>query len=312
MRGERLQNAPLRAAAAVAGLLVLVSAASAAHRSGASENRVGGVLQVSALPLKIGRELANSNALYLTRTAEVRELRDLARLGVPLYCGGRRRYAALTFDDGPTPTTGRLLRMLRRAGVPATFFAIGKRAQAQPSALRALGRGGAIGNHTWSHPQINLLTPPAITRELRSADRMYAAALGRHIRSYDMMRPPYGEHNAATDRVVRKLGYAQILWSADSQDALGQPWKVVSRNVVDGLGPGSVILMHDGPAATFTALRRRILPAIRRSRLTMVTVPELLVLNPPGERRLLNGPRGCRHAGKVNVSGYFEHAQRQR
>ncbi len=296
----------MRAAAFAAGLLVLVSAVSAAHRSGARADRVGGVLQVSPLPLKIGRDLARSNALHLTRSAEDRELRELARLGVPLYCGGRRRYAALTFDDGPTSSTARLLRMLRRAGVPATFFVIGKRVQGKPSALRALGRSGALGNHTWSHRQITMLTPSALRGELRDADRMYAVAGRRHIHSYGMMRPPYGDHNVATDRLARRLGYAQILWSADSQDALGRSWKVVARNAVDGLGPGSVILMHDGPATTFTALRRRILPAIKRRKLTMVTVPELLVLNPPGKQRLLKGPRGCKHAGKVNVSGYFE------
>lgn len=301
-----------RILSALALLLVLVSMVYVSRESRRQADRVGGVLSVSPLPLQIGRMLAKSDSLHLTRRGEERALAELAHLGVPLYCGGKRRYAALTFDDGPSAATVRLLRLLRHAGVPATFFTTGRRVQSRPSELRALGSAGAIGNHTWSHRQITLLTPRTLAAELRDADKMFASA-GRHrTHTFRMMRPPYGEHNAATDRLVRRRGYAQILWSADSQDALGRPWQAVAHNVVKGLGPGSVILMHDGPATTLTALRRRILPAIRRRRLTMVTVPELLVLNPPGKRRTLNGPRGCKHAGAVNVSRYFSSRRGER
>ena len=156
------------------------------------------------------------------------------------------------------------------------------------------------------------LNTHAITAELSAAETMFASAGDRHVRAHRMMRPPYGDHDVATDRLMHRLGWAQILWSVDSQDALGAPWRTVARTAIQGLGPGSVILMHDGPKSTLTALRRRILPAIKRRRLTMVTVPELLVVNPPGEQRLLRGPRGCKHAGEVNVSGYFADALSRR
>jgi peptidoglycan/xylan/chitin deacetylase (PgdA/CDA1 family) len=121
-----------------------------------------------------------------------------------------------------------------------------------------------------------------------------------------MMRPPYGARNPQTERLTRKLGYAEILWSADSQDGLAKPAETIAQNAIDGLGPGSVILFHDGTnPATLTALKKKIFPAIRKSNLTMVSIPELLVLNPPSDAQLAAGPMGCSHAGRVNVSGTF-------
>lgn len=285
-------------------LAALVSIVHAALATGDDE-RVGGVIMVSPLPSRIGRALARSDALYVSRSNEDRALAQLVALETPLFCGGRRRYAALTFDDGPSPTSPELLRLLWRAGVPATFFVIGHDAQQQPGSLSRLQRAGAIGNHTWSHVQLTLLKPPAIANELRYTNMLLAAHAPRRSAPYRMARPPYGARNATVTGTFDRRHYAEILWSADSGDALGRPWRDVARNVANGLGPGAVILMHDGPPTTLTALRRRVLPAIRRSGLTMVTVPELLVLNPPGRRRLTLGPRGCRHAGRDNVSGYF-------
>lgn len=298
LNGE--QNTKLRAATALVGLLVLISAVHAAGESGSGE-RVGGVVIVSSLPLRIGRAIARSPALLVTRRQEDRALAVLVERSVPLFCGGRRHYAALTFDDGPSPRTKELQRVLRRAGIPATFFVVGRNGSARPKALRRLERGGAVGNHTWNHADLTTLRPDEIKRELGTTKTLLSADLA----PYAMMRPPYGARNALVTKTLDQAGYAEILWSADSADALVAPWETVASNAISGLGPGAVILMHDGPAATVPALRHRIIPAIRRSGLTMVTIPELLVLNPPGADRLSLGPRGCEHAGKVNVSGYF-------
>jgi peptidoglycan/xylan/chitin deacetylase (PgdA/CDA1 family) len=117
------------------------------------------------------------------------------------------------------------------------------------------------------------------------------------------MRPPYGARDAQSQKQIYKMGYAEMLWSADSQDGLSKSWRTIAQNAIAGLGPGANILFHDGPTATLTALRRKIIPAIRKSGLTMVTLPELLVLNPPSDAQLKAGPSGCSHAGKKNVSG---------
>lgn len=297
----------LRVVAVLVGMLVLVSAIHAAGESGGGK-RVSGGAFVAPLPLRIGRAIARSPVLNVTRQQEDGALAGLVERRVPLFCGGRRPYAALTFDDGPSPRTKDLQRELRRAGIPATFFVIGRNAVTRPQSLRRLERDGAVGNHTWNHPDLTKLPPAEIERELSSTK----ALLSTNPAPFAMMRPPYGARNTLVTKTIDRADYAEILWSADSTDALTAPWKTVATDAIAGLGPGAVILMHDGPASTVPALRHRIIPAIRRSGLTMVTIPELLVLNPPGAERLSMGPRGCRHAGKVNVSGYFARPQGER
>lgn len=301
-------GATIKSARAAPALVVVAALVSAVHAASSDWNeaaRATGVPPVSSLSVQIAGPPARSQAPHLARPTEDAALAALARTGKPLFCGGTRRYSALTFDDGPSASSSRLLRMLRRVGVPATFFVTGQRLQLRPAVLPALVQSGAVGNHTWNHPMLTRLSRRDMIAQLTSTNSLLAANSPRHVPPYRMMRPPYGDHNDAVDRTLRDLGYAQLLWSADSQDALGKQWRDVAHNVIAGLGPGAVILMHDGPPATLTALRRRILPAIRRRKLTMVTVPELLVLNPPGRKRLAQGPHGCAHTGTINVSGYF-------
>src|SRR5256714_14997596 len=89
------------------------------------------------------------------------KLEALARDATPLYCGGPHgRYVALTFDDGPSSYTPRVLRLLRRARARATFFVVGSRAAARPDLVRAESRQGAGGNHTWTHPGLADLERP--------------------------------------------------------------------------------------------------------------------------------------------------------
>lgn len=285
-------------AVVVAGVLVLASAVHAARDSGGGAMRAAVASRAAALPSRIGLAIARSRALGVSRRQENRALGELVERSLPLYCGGRRRFAALTFDDGPSAHTKEIQRLLRRAGIPATFFIVGRNGADRPTALRRLERAGAIGNHTWNHTDLTTLRPKRIKQEMSATK----ALLRTHPAPYAMMRPPYGARNALVTKTLDGSGYAEILWSADSADALGAPWKTVAANTVAGLGPGAVILMHDGPAATLPALRHRIIPAIRRSNLTMVTVPELLALNPPGTARLQRGPKGCKHAGKINVT----------
>jgi peptidoglycan/xylan/chitin deacetylase (PgdA/CDA1 family) len=168
--------------------------------------------------------------------------------------------------------------------------------------LKKYGPVGPTGNHTWSHAMLTALPPKQVRSQMNDAQGVIERLTGENNR---IMRPPYGARNKRTVKIIDKLGYAEILWSADSQDGLAKPAKVVAKNAIDGLGPGAVILMHDGPDATLEALRKKVIPAIRRSNLTMLSIPDLLVLNKPSNRQLDAGPRGCTHAGRVNVSGYF-------
>ncbi|MGB0872395.1 MAG: polysaccharide deacetylase family protein [Solirubrobacterales bacterium] len=302
MDKRRRPNPRLRIAVLVSTVVVLASMAYSMSTSLAHTDVRRPSIEVSELPRIAGAELANSNALYVSPAEQTAALKRLVNRNRPLFCAGKKDYAALTFDDGPSSNTPELLKLLKSAGIPATFFVTGKTATDFPQYMSALAEHGAIANHSWSHSAFTTLNGKEIKRELATTQAVITRETDQ---DYMAMRPPYGARNSVTTKTVDKLGYAEILWSADSEDGLAKDWRTIAKNTIDGLGPGSVVLMHDRPDETLTALRKRVIPAIRRSGLRMVTVPELLVLNPPSAKQLDEGPRGCTHAGEVNVSGYF-------
>lgn len=302
MDKRRRPNPRLRIAVLVSTLVVLASMLYSMSTSLAHSDIERPSVEVSPLPRAVGEALAASTALYVSEAEQKTALQRLVNRNRPLFCAGTKDYAALTFDDGPSTNTPELLKLLKKAGIPATFFVTGKTASDYPQYMKSLTEQGVIGNHSWSHSAFTTLSVKEIKKELGDTQAVITKESGQDLM---MMRPPYGARNDFTTKTVDKLGYAEILWSADSEDALAQDWKAIAKKSIDGLGPGAVILMHDRPDATLTALRKKIIPAIRRSGLTMVTIPDLLVLNKPSNKQLDDGPRGCSHAGKVNVSGFF-------
>jgi peptidoglycan/xylan/chitin deacetylase (PgdA/CDA1 family) len=208
-----------------------------------------------------------------------RALAAAVRRGEPIYCGGgNANVVALTFDDGPGRYTARLLAMLRRASAHATFFVIGSQLRYWPRAPHEESQVGAVGNHTWSHPRLTELPTWLVWAELLRTQYEANRELGWKPR---LFRPPYELHNPETDRVVRSLGLVQVLWSATSGDDLKHPTKKsVARNVIRELRPGAIVLMHDIHPWTIEAMPA-ILEAIEARGLRAVSIPELLVLDPP-------------------------------
>ena len=104
--------------------------------------------------------------------------------------GGAARKVALTFDDGPDPRyTPQILDVLHKAGVPATFFVIGVNGELNPGLLRReVNEGHEIGNHTFTHPNISLISPAQFQLELSACQRLLAAVVGRQTL---LFRPPY-------------------------------------------------------------------------------------------------------------------------
>lgn len=210
---------------------------------------------------------------------QTRALKAAARRGDPLYCGGgNANVIALTFDDGPGPYTEGLLGLLRDAGAHATFFVIGNRLQYWPGVPHDESQLGAVGNHTWSHPRLTQLPIWLAWAELLRTQYEASRSLGWKP---SLFRPPYELHNTKTDAVVRALGMVQVLWSATSGDDLKHPTaKSVARNVIRELRPGAIVLMHDIHSWTIAAMPA-ILKAIQARGLRAVSIPELLVLDPP-------------------------------
>jgi peptidoglycan/xylan/chitin deacetylase (PgdA/CDA1 family) len=199
--------------------------------------------------------------------------------GAPVYCGGPGGNAvALTFDDGPGPYTDQIVGELQAADAHATFFLVGNRLQYWPDAARAETQVGALGDHSWSHPMLPRLQPWLVWLEVMRTQYTLAQDVGRPPR---LFRVPYAEHTKATDAIVRKLALLEVFWDVDARDDVpNAKVSAVVRNVVRGLRPGAIVIMHDIHPWTARALPQ-ILDAIQARGLRAVSVPELLALDPP-------------------------------
>jgi peptidoglycan/xylan/chitin deacetylase (PgdA/CDA1 family) len=187
-----------------------------------------------------------------------------APYGVQRTAPGSGKTVALTFDDGPGVTTPAILSILQRYGIPATFFNIGLNASARPTYVRSeLVAGYVIGNHTWDHPQMPLLSAAGQASEMdrATAEQSALTAVGSCV-----FRPPYGEYNATTLSLAQQRGMAVWNWSVDTEDwkagtSTASSWveRIYSRAIAGGSQAHPVVLMHNPPAgipATVTALPR--------------------------------------------------------
>jgi peptidoglycan-N-acetylglucosamine deacetylase len=237
---------------------------------------------------------------HASSSAESRELRALVAMGRPIYCAGRRgREVALTFDDGPGPYTRLMLAKLHKHGVSATFFIVGRNIPLLPGITRSERAQGAVGDHTFTHPLLTSLSPAAAEGEIVSTQSDLARASGGPV---FLFRPPYGAHDARIDAIVRAHGLLQILWTVDSADSLGANYAQIERNVIGGLRPGAIILMHENHGQTIRAMLN-IFGALQRKHLRAVSVPRLLTDDPPSAAQVRAAGGGCGVRGNLSGSG---------
>lgn len=185
---------------------------------------------------------------------------------------------ALTFDDGPSPTyTLKLLRVLNRFGVKATFFVIGRPASFHPDLVKAeLAAGMEVGNHSWSHPYrtpFSSFTSRVIRAEITKAQQELLS-LGA---SSGLFRPPGGAYSRKVIDIARTADTRLVLWSVDPKDwERGSTAHEIASAVLSKVGPGSIVILHDGGgdrSATIAALPA-IIKGIRAKGLQLVTVGE--------------------------------------
>src|ERR1700754_1677367 len=116
---------------------------------------------------------------------------------------------ALTFDDGPSPYTARLLQILKDNDAKATFFEIGNKVAANPEGAKSVVEAGMeLGNHTWEHPNMTAIPPEDVPSQLSRANDAITAATGVTPK---LWRPPGGLTDAAVNEQAAKAGLAGIL-----------------------------------------------------------------------------------------------------
>ena len=156
------------------------------------------------------------------------------------------RGVALTFDDGPDPTTTPLvLDALDAASAKATFFVIGKKAEAHPEIIRdILRRGHEVGLHSYAHDRLFALRSEARVRaDLERGITVLEGITGERPL---LFRPPIGHTNPSIARVADALDLVVVGWSVSARDGLARaiPRRIVTR-VRRGLYEGAIVLMHD-------------------------------------------------------------------
>jgi len=160
---------------------------------------------------------------------------------------GDTNAVALTFDDGPSPDTERILDVLAKYKVSATFFMVGREVESFPGiAQRVLAEGHEVGNHSYSHPSYLYQRGSKTRDQIRRAQEAIAETVGVRPR---LARPPYGVRTPAYFSATRALDLQTVQW-----DVAGFDWKRITAqqiadNVLCKAQPGSIILLHDGDSA---------------------------------------------------------------
>jgi peptidoglycan-N-acetylglucosamine deacetylase len=154
--------------------------------------------------------------------------------------------AALTFDDGPSPDTARILDILKEKKVKATFFLCGAAVERYPDiARRIVAEGHELGNHTYSHPYLHLKSRASIAAEIDRAQDAIEAATGVRPAYF---RPPHGVRWFSLWPVLEERGMTLALWNSFPTEGASPAGEIVERAMAR-LVPGAIILLHDGREA---------------------------------------------------------------
>lgn len=186
----------------------------------------------------------------------------------------RKKEIALTFDDGPHPSyTLKLLEILKRYRIKATFFLVGKMAEKYPDLVKAeVEAGHSIGNHTYHHVNLTKIPEWKVATEIKACGEVLKAITGR---APHLFRPPGGDYSKRVTEDAEALGYIMVLWTDNSDDCVRPGKNVIEEITLDRIGNGGIILMHDGIQQTLDVLPR-IIEYLRKRGYRFVTVDELM------------------------------------
>ena len=200
------------------------------------------------------------------------------------FAGGIRggKQLALTYDDGPNdPWTYKLLEVLEKHSIHATFFMIGEFVQQRPEIARAVAQAGhVIGNHTFDHPSLIFETEAQTRVQLVDCRQALEDTIGKHS---NLFRPPFGGRRPATIRVARNLGLETVLWNVTGYDWKAPSAALIEEKVARQIRGGDVILLHDGRHRAFGTDRgqtviatRNLIQRYKQAAYAFVTIPEMM------------------------------------
>lgn len=193
------------------------------------------------------------------------------RLGMSYDSKNHKPLVALTFDDGPDgKQTEELLEVLKANGARATFFVVGKQVEKHPELLKKMvDYDCEIGNHTYSHANLNNLSEKALNKEIETTNKLIEQATDGYRAS--LMRPPF---NNCNNKVKDMLKQPIIQWSIDTLDWKHKNISKTIEIVLDRVSDGSIVLMHDIHNSSVEAAKI-LIPKLIESGYDLVTVSEM-------------------------------------
>ena len=186
----------------------------------------------------------------------------------------RRPMVALTFDDGPSEYTERILDALEAHNGRATFFVLGNRVERHADTIRraALLDSQVLG-HSWNHTNFARAQSDVVRSQILDTSEAIEYVLGHP--TPPMFRAPYGALNTNVRRLSRELGYSIINWTLDTEDWRNRDADAIYQRIMDNVIDGTIVLMHDVYATTMDAAERAIASLIAQG-FQLVTVSELI------------------------------------
>jgi peptidoglycan/xylan/chitin deacetylase (PgdA/CDA1 family) len=277
------------ALALLAGIALIVIIAAGAGGGTVAEHAVQGPLGFFGRIQTLAADGPGSFAVTERSSESAAIDRTLAYTPYVRVAGSQHREIALTFDDGPGPYTPRILSVLARDGVPATFFEVGVLERYfHNSTSRIVADGYPIGDHTQTHAPMAKL--PGVEQQAQLLQQ--TSLIGNYGAPFPrLFRPPYGLWNSTTLALLRKYRMLMVLWSVDTSDYRRPGTSAIVDAAIGGARPGAIILMHDagGDRSQTVAALPRVIAGLRARGYGLVTVPKLLLDNPASGNQQIAG-----------------------
>ncbi|MFD0693103.1 polysaccharide deacetylase family protein [Paenibacillus sp. GCM10027628] len=192
----------------------------------------------------------------------------------------KERKIALTFDDGPdNKYTPKILDILKKYNIQATFFVVGEHAEKYPEVIKRIAQEGhVIGNHTWDHQDLVHLPNDQIQDEIKKTDDMIKSITGQPPA---LFRAPYGAVSQDVKEDAALSGHRIIGWSVDTLDWDGKSVNQIMAAVKKEAAPGAIVLQHsaggkNGNLSNTLEALPQIITYLQKSGYSFVTVPDLL------------------------------------
>ncbi len=200
---------------------------------------------------------------------------DLGKIIYRVEIDPEEKVVALTFDDGPSPDTLKILQILQQYNIKATFFLLGENLSRYPEIVQqVVNEGHAVGNHTWNHPYEPMSTVKAAA-EIDNTAAVIERLTGEKTQ---LFRPPGGILENGLADYARSQKYVIVMWSIDTKDYQQPLATVLVDRVMTQAHAGAIILLHDGggPRDRTVEALPMIISSLKQQGYRFVTIPELL------------------------------------